>query len=134
VYTVNQVTGFQQTIGNFGASNLQRVRGMVAVVNANKTISVTLPDTWYGTLTGTLTPIAGKPGFYSFAAAKSLNTGVGLNVVAVQGVVQTNAAGMPVAMAISSRAGNSVAAVVNGVGFGSGVSSAYTAVVTLRRR
>lgn len=133
-YTVSQVTAFQQTVGNFGASNLQRVSRMVVTVGANRNMAITLPDTWYGTLTGKMVPIANNPGYYSFTASKTLNTGVGINVVKVQAVVQTNASGLPIRLAMVSRTGNSVAAVVNGTGFGSGVSSVYNATVNLRRR
>jgi hypothetical protein len=135
VYRTNQVLGFQQTVGTstYAADNLARVRGLVVVVAANRsTIVVGFPNTWYGAVGGTLTPIKGRPGLYYFRGTRTLSTWVSVNVVSVEGILQVGANGRPTALAVSSRAGNNVAAVVNNTGFSSGVSSAYTAVVSLR--
>jgi hypothetical protein len=134
VYVVSQVTGFQQMIGNFGASNLQRVRGTAIAIGANRTFAIALPNTWYGVLTTRLVPVPGQRNLFYFSVSRTLNTGVGVNAAFVEGVVLVNANGTPVAMRIHSRAGNNVAAVVNNRGFSAGVSNEYQAVVNLRRR
>jgi len=134
VYSASQLRSFQQIVGNFGASNQQRARGIaIAISNNRQVVAIAIPNTWYGTLQGRLTPVQGRRNLYQFRVSRSLSTWVGMNVVAIDGIIEVDTNGRPVALLIEQRAGNNVAAVVNGGRFSSGVTSVWQALVSLRR-
>ena len=132
VYRTASVRAFRQTVGSYGSSNLARVRSLAVGISSNRTITIAFPNTWYGTVSARLVPISGRPGYFSFSGARTANVGAGGNAVAITGVLAIGSNGRPIAMAFTSRAGNSIAAVVNNSSFGSSASSVYTATVTLR--
>ena len=128
VYRVSTVTGFQQTTGNFAAQNLARVRGMLLQINANGTYVLYVPDTWYNTMSGRL---VANQGGRTFTGVRTFRTQVGYNWAEIQGAVGVRNG--QVVMAISSRSGNIMGAVINSSRFGSSTSNAYVAVATLQK-
>lgn len=133
-YGVSQLYDFRQIVGSFGATNQQRARGVrFAISSTRKQITIAVPDTWYGTMTGQLTPVSGQRNLYSFSTVRTYYTTGGSSVAVIYGIIQVNQNGVPVAMAIQVRAGNNFAAVVNKQSFGSGVSSVWQTSMTLRR-
>jgi hypothetical protein len=133
VYTVATVNSFQQTAGNFAASNLARVRGLqLYLTSGGQVANVVVPNTFYGTVSGRLTTVSGYRNLYQFSATRTVGTGVGFTASYVRVLIQTDSSGHPTSMGFLSRSGSNLAAVVNNIGFGASVSNGYTAVVTLR--
>ena len=132
IYTVSNVYSFQETAGNFAATNLAKVRGLrLYLTSGGRVANVVIPNTFYGTVSGVISSVKGHKNQYQFSATKTTASGVGFTASFIQVMIQTDKTGHPTAMAIVSRTGSSLGAVVNNTKFSSSMSSGYTAVVGL---
>ncbi len=128
LFGVGSVLKFGTSNSSWYYDDLARVQGLKVGLNtANHAFAIYVPNTFFGTMSGTFNV---QNGAITFSATRSVSTYVGytyshidLAIVAKNGHLY---------MAYVSRSGNNLAAVVNGTGYGSSSLHTYSALVELK--
>jgi hypothetical protein len=129
VFRPNQVLSFNQYAGAFEADNLQRLSGTELAFASDGSYAVSIPDNVFSPLSGYFNTDGTS---VTFSYQNSFASLVGVTAFALDGRIEAASDGT-LLLGLNYRAGNDLAAVVNGTGYGSSVSNGFEAVVTLQQ-